>query len=268
MHGCTVERLLATEEDVEYHSNRPDICLRTIILPVVVIENLRSDVGWRAARAIQLLACCELCGQTEISKLDIALLVKQDVIRLYVSMYNSILVTEVNSLQNLSKDPLRLLLRQPSIIGTTFEDVIQPRGGILHDHMGCPASANDIVNLHDVLVLQTAMVLDLVAQILFPHPTLSNDFHGDFLTCSTVRPEPDIGKRSSAKDRAQPVAANMLLLFGSLVAQPKALETCHPQGHLLRPMPQLPQELPLLSLQALPEAYLTPPPNAGALITT
>ena len=97
----TIKGWTTAYKDVSDDSYAPDVNLRIVCF---VAENLRGHVDWTAYLFLELLALLELCGETEISNLDVQRvrgILQENVLWLEVAMKEVLLVHVIDRLQSL-----------------------------------------------------------------------------------------------------------------------------------------------------------------------
>lgn len=81
------------------NSEGPYVCLE--IIAIALLHHLRGHPAGRAHESMPLLPSLYMCAYSEITQINIAFLVHQNVTRLDVSMYLSLAVEIVESVHNL-----------------------------------------------------------------------------------------------------------------------------------------------------------------------
>ena len=94
----SVKWRLPSEEHIKKDPHRPDVAS----LVVLTVDHFRSYEQRRACKRWLEVVCC--LSKTEVDQLEGSLGRKENVVRLDVPMHNTTLVTEVESLQQLSCD--------------------------------------------------------------------------------------------------------------------------------------------------------------------
>ena len=120
--GLTVERWHAREENVSNDATGPDIAL----LVVVLVEDFRCDIIRRAKLLVEVAVWIVDEGRAEINDLDLVVLLvllEQDILGLQITMHNVVLVTVVQSIQDLSEDPSSHFLTEVLLFDDTVEQL-------------------------------------------------------------------------------------------------------------------------------------------------
>lgn len=84
MHVLCFEGNCAAEHGIKQHSQTPCIRCKTFI--AAVRNNLWSDISWSPTLLGDLLILFNYSADAEIANFDLAIIVKQDIVQLNISM--------------------------------------------------------------------------------------------------------------------------------------------------------------------------------------
>ena len=148
---ATTEGRIATDHDIDNHSNAPNVAL----LVILVLKHFWSNVIGRAIDAAHRLLFLVEVRRTKIYQLDRKLLaegVYHDVLRLQVPVRNILVVTEGDDEEDLLGHKGDLTLSKVSSFRQLFEKVLP--FAQLHDHVNALSILKHFVQPNDIRVPQ------------------------------------------------------------------------------------------------------------------
>ena len=151
-------------ELVDDDSQGPDVALEAIAL-VLLIPHFRTDVKRRACSGLRHAALRKDLADVQISQLEAAGLVLEDIGRFDVPMRDVVLVKVVDRLRYVEKDPPYSILRNPLLLLL----------GLAQAFLAFPAALGDLVRLvvgvqdEDVVDWRPAVLVRLLAVLDFLH---------------------------------------------------------------------------------------------------
>jgi hypothetical protein len=152
------------DQSVNDDSQRPNVYFIRVTL--LSLKYLGSNiVGSTADSPLSLTIELKLGGKTEISNLDLHLVIKEEITQLEISMNNSVGVKVLDSIANLDYVTLHLQLMKPPppseqlIEGLTLAQ--------LQDDVDVLSILEEVLKANDVGVMQGAVNLNLTHQLLF-----------------------------------------------------------------------------------------------------
>lgn len=199
--SASVERRVSTEKDVKDNANTPDIAL----VVVLALEDFRGDIVRRSIHLRHIFGALLAQGCTKIDDFNVALLLRvdEDVLGLEVAMRDIVLVAVVDRLEKLTHDLCTL------VFGKLFsrDDFCKEFNAVakLGNESNFAMTLIDLVQVHDVLVVELAEDLDFVLQareLLVRHVKLVNELDGSDFAIVFTRSLLDFAEGASADDIA------------------------------------------------------------------
>ena len=139
-----------------------------------MVDHLGSHVLQRAAESVALSLVqvtigirldLTLTGPSEIANFEHVILVDEQVLRLQISMNETILMQEVNASDRLYKEVKGCLFGEAALFFDEDEEVTL--GDILHDQVNVLAVFQVCIHAHNIHMLQLLVDLNFTAQRLF-----------------------------------------------------------------------------------------------------
>ena len=188
LHGLLLEGVDATDHLVSEHAQGPPIDGERVAFRQ---DNLWGKILWSTAESIgHAISRLLDFGQSEVCELQIALLIKQDILWLQVSVDDAVRVQVLQSQDDLSCIEARSILRKANLIAQMEEELAAIEE--IRDEVQTLARLEGVVQLHDEGMgdLLHDVTLDLrVVHLVSPDDEVflerldSVDLPGVFLLC-------------------------------------------------------------------------------------
>ena len=165
--GCLdvigLEWRLANDKSVDDDAQRPDVDLVRVTL--LALQHLGSNIVRSTANGSLALAVeLELRSKTEVTYLDLHLVVEEQVTQLKVTMDDSVTVQVLDGIANLDNVALHLELVQS--LSSSQKLVERRRRAHFEQDVHVLGVFEEVLEADDILVMQTAMNLDLTHELL------------------------------------------------------------------------------------------------------
>ena len=205
-----VEDEFGGQQDVHDDAKTEDVGLATV---AKVVQDLRSNVAWRAATSVQWLIVFDYGGETKVNDDEgIQVLVAEyEVLRLQVAMHNVVRMQHNESIKDASQNSCCILL----LVLTTLLDLIEELLAIqvFNDQVNVVVRLEDLVELQHVWVPNLSEEIDLVVQaqdaldVILKHRFLDGLESKLALLCG-MRGLKDLGEVAFSDDLANLVVAS------------------------------------------------------------
>jgi len=204
-HVAGFEGDSTAKHGVEYYTSAPDISFESHV--PFLLEDLRSDVGWRPTLLMHYITGLDELADSKISNFYVAFAIEQDVVELDVSMENTLSVDVAKALNDLPEDHFCNIFVQLFPLSDVVEEVTA--SAQLHRQQHVPLCLEGLVQFHDALVPEPQQYADLVHDLRFlfliSHEFLVDALQSDQLPGQLVHTQAHFSKGSSSKHFASSV---------------------------------------------------------------
>ena len=218
-HVAGFEGDSATKHGVQYYASAPDISFESHV--PLLLENFRSDVGWRPTLFPHYITRLDELADSKISNFHVTFTIKQDVVELDVSVKNALSVDVAKALDDLPEDHFCNVFVQLLPLSDVVEEVTT--SAQLHRQQHVPLCLEGLVQFHDALVPEPQqypnLVHDLRFLFLISHEFLVDALQSDQLPRQLVHTQTYFSKGSSSKHFASSVEVRSGLWCISLLQE-------------------------------------------------
>jgi len=217
LHRAEISNLVGFERHVSVkHSIQADSCApdvyREALVPHV-LHDLWCDVGRGAALFEEQFVLFDLPTNSEVTDLDVAMAVQQDVVQLDVTMGDLLVVQVGDTFHDLAEHELSIFLSQLPALADVVEEVTS--WAELHNDHVMALGLESLEDFDVVGVAQPLQDIDLVHNLLllalFLHEVHVDALDGDQLTRQAMQPQVDLSEGSLAQHLADLIELQLSL---------------------------------------------------------
>ena len=158
LHVVRLEWHCAVKHREKHDTSAPQVRFESLV--TFVLDDLGRDVGRRSTLLVHGLPGLDCLRHTEVGNFDAALSIKQNIVKLYVTVQNFLAVDVANTLNNL----LEKHLRGGFVELLSFADEVKhvTASAELHHKKDVAARFKCLVKLHNTVVSELKQYADLM----------------------------------------------------------------------------------------------------------
>lgn len=203
-----IEWQSSAQKGVEDDTERPDIDLFSRIPPAG--KHLWRGIAGGAAKRVHETVALELARKAKVAKLDIAALVEENVFELEIAVNDALAVYVGDGEAELAKDSASFGLSEHLVLDQVVVELAA--SAYFADHPDVLLCGDDFVELHDVGMMETTVVVDLASEA--GGVGLGYLFDGYASVGETVKAETDFPKSAFADGSLEGIVADNLEFGG------------------------------------------------------